>query len=239
MAPGVERFYNEVRADFGLVPIDSVHGLVEGDLNLLCDVPEYAPVHEAPDHFQYVGPIVWNGDSPMPDWFDTLDPDCPTLYFTMGSTGPIEAFQMAMAAFADSGYQVMMTAGTRVALEALQPAPSGFRVASFAPGDALANRAHVVVCHAGNGTTYQALAAGVPLVTLPFVADQQWNARRQEELGVGLIVRQPSSAALREAVDRVMTDPHYREAASDFQERLVHYRGAQTAAAAIDRFLAR
>jgi len=37
--------------------------------------------------------------------------------------------------------------------------------------------AAVVVCHGGSGTTYGALASGVPLVCCPLFADQHRNSR--------------------------------------------------------------
>lgn len=101
----------------------------------------------------------------------------------------------------------------------------------------MACRADVVVCHAGNGTTYQALQAGKPIIAWPSVADQQWNARRQAELGVGLTLPAPTPQALRRAVREVLDDPDYRAAAQDLQRVLEGYDGPRTAAQLIDRFI--
>jgi hypothetical protein len=51
--------------------------------------------------------------------------------------------------------------------------------------------AALVVCHGGSGTTFGALAAGVPLVFVPMFADQRPNAERVEELGAGVVVPPP------------------------------------------------
>jgi MGT family glycosyltransferase len=234
---GTERPYNRVRASYGLSSIASPTDLLVGDLNLMCDVPEYAPVRGAPPNYRYVGPLTWNTDVEQPDWLERLDPDRPTVYFTMGSTGPTEAFQLALRAFDDAAYQVLMTVGVRADLEGLLPAPSHCHVSRYAPGDELACRADVVVCHAGNGTTYQALQAGKPIVAWPFVADQQWNARRQAELGVGLTLPEPTPQALRRAVREVLDDPRYRAAAQSLQRMVTSYDGPRTAAHVIDELI--
>ena len=49
--------------------------------------------------------------------------------------------------------------------------------------------ADVVVCHAGNGTIYQALSQGKPIVGVPEFHDQEFNMQRVETFGVGLRAR--------------------------------------------------
>jgi UDP:flavonoid glycosyltransferase YjiC (YdhE family) len=93
VGPGGETAYNVVRGRFGLPPVGSVLELMVGDLNLMCDAAEYAPVANAPASFHYVGPLIWNGPAAAPPWLAELDPARPTIYFTMGSTGPAEAFR--------------------------------------------------------------------------------------------------------------------------------------------------
>lgn len=237
VGPGAEESYNRVRQRYDLPPLENSLDLFIGDLNLMCDVPEYDPVCNAPDHYRYVGPLTWENDVPIPPWLDRLDPERPTIYLTMGSTGPLEAFKVAMAAFAGSEYQVLMTVGSRVQLEDLLPAPPHFHLACYAPGDQLARRADVVICHGGNGTTYQALSAGTPIIASPFLTDQHWNAWRQAELGVGFTLPALTPEAMREAVAEAMGNPSYQEVAGRFRDILTNYDGPQTAARLIHEYL--
>jgi UDP:flavonoid glycosyltransferase YjiC (YdhE family) len=237
VGPGGEAAYNVVRARFGLPPRSSVLELIVGDLTLMCDAAEYAPVANAPTSFHYVGPLIWNGPAAAPPWLAELDPARPTLYFTMGSTGPIEAFRVAFEAFAGSEYQVLLTTGGLVKPEDLPPVPAGFHLIPMGPGNLLARRADVVVCHGGNGTIYQGLTEGAPLVAWPYVQDQHWNARRLVELGLGVAVAAPTPAGLRAAVTEALGNPAYRAAAGRFKTILAGYHGPQTAAELIDRFL--
>jgi UDP:flavonoid glycosyltransferase YjiC (YdhE family) len=235
MEPGDERSYNQIRRQYGLPPVKSLDRMLEADLNLLCDIPEYVPMHTVPDHYHYVGPLIWGSDLAEPPWWDELDPDRPTLYFTMGSTGSPEAFQAAIEFLGGTEYQVMMTLGSLVKEDDLKPLPPGFFVASYASGDSLAGRADVIICHAGNGTAYQGLRSGVPIISWPTVKDQRWNARRLSELGVSVTISSPTE--LLDAVGEVLANPGFRVAAGQFSKILAQYNGPETAARLIHEYM--
>jgi UDP:flavonoid glycosyltransferase YjiC (YdhE family) len=46
----------------------------------------------------------------------------------------------------------------------------------------------MVLCHGGSGTTYGALAAGLPIVFVPMFADQRTNARLIAVAGAGIVI---------------------------------------------------
>ena len=50
---------------------------------------------------------------------------------------------------------------------------------------AVLNHVDLMICHGGNGTIYQALAQGVPILGLTSIFEQEWNMNRVEELGLG------------------------------------------------------
>jgi UDP:flavonoid glycosyltransferase YjiC (YdhE family) len=74
--------------------------------------------------------------------------------------------------------------------------PPGVRHFGFVPLSTLLPRAAAIVHHGGMGTLSQALAAGVPQVTVPVILDQFDNSRRLLRLGVSANLR---SAAYRPA----------------------------------------
>ncbi|MFN3475981.1 MAG: glycosyltransferase [Candidatus Methylomirabilales bacterium] len=226
--------YNEVRQRFDLPPLADSLDLLTSDLNLLCDVPEYAPTAHLPKPFVYVGPITWEGGGEVPAWLGHLDPDRPTVYVTIGSSGHRDLFQVAVEAFSGSAYQVLMTTGRPE--EPLPSLPDNFFATPFAPGSRLLARSDVVVCHGGNGTAYQALAQGVPIIAFPLLWDQRWNARRQAELGVGLTLQEPTPDGLRKAVDEILGDGRYKAAAERFRQILARYHGPQAAARLIESY---
>jgi UDP:flavonoid glycosyltransferase YjiC (YdhE family) len=153
----------------------------------------------------------------------------------MGSTGPQAAFESAIKILGNSSYQVMMTLGSLVKRNGLDPLPPGFFVARFASGDVLASKADLMICHGGNGTAYQALHAGIPVISLPTIKDQHWNAFRLSELGVGKTVSSPNE--LLGAVEEILKNPGFNQAAGEFSKILKDYQGPQTAAKLIHKYV--
>lgn len=43
----------------------------------------------------------------------------------------------------------------------------------------------IMVCHGGNGTIYQGLSFGIPLLCAPRIFEQEWNVQRIATLGLG------------------------------------------------------
>jgi len=210
--------------------------VVEGDLTLLADVPEFCPTRTLPASVVYVGPILWKPRLAAPPWLERLSPDRPTVYVSMGSTGRDGLFEMAVEAFRDSEYQVLMTMG-----ELRPPAslPPNVFVTDFAPGERLLARADVCLNHGGSGTVYQALTAGVPIVGVPTHVDQQIQLQLCERSGVGRLVRpdEASPERLRRAVDEVRSDAAYRRNARRMAEVISRYDGARAAGRAIARLI--
>ena len=232
---GAEEAYNQVRVRYGLTPVDHPFDLLTGDEVLLCDIPEYCPMKDdMPHNYHFVGPITWGNQLPAPDWIDNLNPERPTIYVTMGSTGHENTFQTAIEAFGGTDYQVMMTLGNIIQTSDLPPLPDNFFSSQLAPGNVLASLADVVVCHGGNGTVYQALECGTPLVTLPRVRDQFWNSKRQVELGLSITLTSYDADSMKKGVEEVLKNPSYREDAIRFQKIMEDYDGPWMAAQLIN-----
>jgi UDP:flavonoid glycosyltransferase YjiC (YdhE family) len=223
-----------LRRRMGLRPRRNVFDSMRGDLNLLADIPEYGPTRDLPSDFHYVGPLVWEPELPPPAWLAELDPERPTLYVTMGSTGHARFFDEAMRLFGDTEYQCIITTG---GLAQIDRAPANFRVAEFAPGGAILERSDLVVCQGGHGTIYQAMKAGVPIVGIPTLHDQEFNLDRVQSLGLGVRLYDLSfrPAHLKSAVERVLADRGYRDRMARFAARLSAYDAPRTAAALIAR----
>ncbi len=208
--------------------------IVEGDLTLLADVPEFCPADGLADTARFVGPILWNPPLPEPAWLDGLVPGRRTVYVSLGSTGRATFFEAVREAFVGTEFQVVMTTGD------LRPAdgalPPNFFVTSFAPGLPILDRADVSVNHGGSGTIYQALMAGVPVVGIPDHVDQQVQIQLCEDAGVGRKVRprELTGESLRRAVEEVTAEPAYRRNAERIRQAIARYDGPRLAARALD-----
>ncbi len=87
--------------------------------------------------------------------------------------------------------------------------------------------------HAGAGTTANALAAGVPSVTIPFGADQPFWARRANDLGVApptIPVARLTRERLTQALNQALTDRAMRDRAVDLGRRIRSEDGTGAAA---------
>jgi len=154
----------------------------------------------------------------------------PLAYVTFGSVvGNLPLFpelhRAVLGALAELPVRVLVTLGHGADSAALGPLPEHVRVESWTPQDAVLGRAAVVICHGGSGTTYGALAHGVPVVALPLFSGDQWNnARRAAATGAGIALEGavrgamelPGAdvfGALPGAVRRVLAEPGFRRAA--------------------------
>src|SRR5262249_45511834 len=189
-----------------------------------------------PENYRYIGPITWEADLPEPAWLQRLDPSRPTLYFTMGSTGDAQFFDEAIRVFGDTEYQILITTG---GLADLGSVPSNVFVEQYAPGKALMNAADVVVSHGGNGTIYQALSSGVPIIGFPSIFDQEINLQRVCALGAGLRMwrSEYDAKTLKRAVEQVLGEPAYRTRCQELARRIAYMDGPRRAALHIDHLL--
>jgi len=111
-----------------------------------------------------------------------------------------DVLQTAVRAAA-AGWRLTIAHGS-TPLEDLGDVPPGAVVARHLPQVALLQHTDVFVNHGGNGSVTEAVAAGVPMIVLPFSTDQFAGAAALERAGVGVVLDPNSFTAdsLRSAV---------------------------------------
>ncbi|MGC2192332.1 MAG: glycosyltransferase [Candidatus Dormiibacterota bacterium] len=167
--------------------------------------------------------------APLPDWWSVRD--LPLVYITFGSvTGGLRiasaSYRVALQAVASLEARVLLTVGRAVDPRRLGPVPANVHIEAWVPQERILSHTSLVVCHGGSGTTFGALAAGVPIVFVPLFADQPATARRVTAVGAGLVVGPnadstslpeqlgPSDVApLRVAIESVLTNTSFAKAA--------------------------
>ena len=137
----------------------------------------------------------------------------PMVYVTFGTlfNANIDLFRLALAALADEPIDVVMTVGHDQDPAELAPFPANARVERFIPQAELLPSCSVIVHHGGAGTTFGALAHGVPQVILPQGADNYEHAAMCEQAGTAITLRPAmlDPANLAAAVRRVVLDETY------------------------------
>ncbi len=98
-----------------------------------------------------------------------------------------DVLQAAVRAAWAGGWRLALAHGS-TPLEALGPIPPGAVVARHLPQVALLRHTDVLVTHGGNGSVTEAVAAGVPMVVLPFSTDQFAGAAAIERGGFGHVL---------------------------------------------------
>ena len=90
--------------------------------------------------------------------------------------------------------------------------PANFMVANYVPQHEILKRATAAITHGGMNSMSDLLAAQVPFVCVPLGADQPWLSARAQVLGatIALDAATLDAAALRDAIERVTTEPGYR-----------------------------
>jgi UDP:flavonoid glycosyltransferase YjiC (YdhE family) len=228
--------FNRYRQKVGLAPRSDLFDVMcSRDLTLLADLPEFAPCANLPDHVCYAGPFLWEPAIEPPAWLDRVDPNQPTAYVTMGSTGTRELFAELLRRLTEAGIQVMATTCNQIDAADI---PEGCFTAPMAPASRLLRLAHVTVCHGGNGSIYQSLSRGVPVVGVPTFHDQEFNMDRVEALGVGVRMDERSPGAMAKAVEHVLTHSRFAGRAADLAESIATWDAPTEALWQIERLCA-
>jgi UDP:flavonoid glycosyltransferase YjiC (YdhE family) len=157
----------------------------------------------------------------------------------MGSTGLTELARDLDCLVGDD-LQFIVAAGGEGAVDR-RGLPKHVHVERFVNADLVLPHCDLMVCHGGNGTVYQALSHGVPLVGAPAHAEQAYSLKRAREHGVGVAlsprrVRRTGLADVPKAIRRVLGDERFRQRAQAFAAILANYDGRTLAADHIERF---
>jgi len=208
---------DEIRPQLGL-PADPDLAALRDEL-VICFAPPalHDPTVRLPAGLRSFHPGPAPADGPPPDAIAGLGVERPLVYATLGTVFNDPEYQLPFFSairdgLFDAPVDLLMTVGPYVDPSALGEVRPGVRVLAYVPQRAVLDRCAVVVCHGGYGTLLDAVDAGVPLVVVPFGADQFVNAAAIQRLGIGIVRDEESLSpqTIREAVDSLLDarSPH-------------------------------
>jgi MGT family glycosyltransferase len=210
-----------------------------GDLNISYTSAQINPeANKLGAQYLFIGPPLPDVNSEVEFPFDALDSERPMIYVSLGTVfndNP-SFFRHCIEAFDKSDYQVVMSLGKRLSLEALGNIPANFIVRPYVPQSEVLKRADLFITHGGVNSVHQALYHGVPLLFVPQQVEQALVAARIAELGAGYLIRKPSVSTLRSATSLLLGDNSYRHQAAALGANLKAAGGVQRAADAIISF---
>jgi len=138
------------------------------------------------------------------------------VYVTLGTVqnDPV-LLREVVAGVAALPVRVLVAVGPHADPGSMGEQPAHVRVERWVDQAEVLSRCTAVVSHAGSGTFLGALARGLPQLCLPQAADQFRNAEGGVAAGAALALAptEASTASVRAAVERVLTDDGLRAAA--------------------------
>jgi UDP:flavonoid glycosyltransferase YjiC (YdhE family) len=165
-----------------------------------------------------------------------LDTGPPPVVFTLGSSAvqqPGTFYSESLGAIRHLGCRAVLLVGPNSLRE---PLPTGTVIFPYAPYSKILPRAAAIVHSGGSGTTAQALAAGRPMLVVPFAFDQPDNAVRLQRLGVARAIPRKSYTARRAQLELevLLADPAYAARAAQAAQKIAAENGVRSACDAIE-----
>ena len=137
------------------------------------------------------------------------------IYVSMGTvvgtepwTKPLvgDFYKRVFDAFAGrSRTTVVVSVGKVIKLAELPPPPANYLVFNHVPQPALLRIASLFITHNGMNSTNEAIFAGIPMVCMPCFGDQNFNAERVADLGLGVHIASPFAPGPAQNLDHLST----------------------------------
>lgn len=211
-------------------PIQNILDIIQNDDltdTIVYTSPEFQPCSETfSDRYAFVGPSIRPASNTVEKTRETL------VYMSMGTVNNdmLPLYKRCIAAFAGTQYQVILSVGDMVLLEAFGTLPENVSVYPSVDQIAVLQKADVFISHCGMNSVSESLYFGVPLVLLPQTAEQQGVAERVTQVGAGKKLAKTDASSILAAVREVLGNPAYREAAAVIAEGFHNCTGAKGAA---------
>ncbi len=233
---------NRLLRSYGIREPMSFEDYIESDdLVFLCDVPEFSPAGILPPSYHYVGPLFWEKGGNRPSWLNDLSSSDQIVYVSLGSTGTPELLEVIVNSLRGRGYKLVVTCGIPESGGQEMEFGDGVYVERFMDVGPVLEKAFAVLCHAGNGTVYQALAAGVPVIGIPTHLEQRFNAQRLEAMGLGknldLKMLKACPEMILTAMEEIRNDRFLQDSIRRFQKRIMGFHAAGRVAELTEAYL--
>ncbi len=166
----------------------------------------------------------------------------PVVVVSLGSvyTNQRDFFRTCIAAFADSEFHLVLSIGRYVTPDELGPVAANIEVHAQIPQLEVLQSASLFITHAGMNSLMEAAHFGVPVIAVPQQAEQRVNARRVQQLGLGVHLprEQVDADGLLSAARALHASEICRTQIARFQQQLKAAGGASAAADLFDRLFA-
>jgi len=173
------------RQSRGLRAIASARALYEASLVLFCDPSSLVPQSpQPPANAQVIGACCW---TPAADLPAALEPLQDVLFVSFGSTGRGTIPAEMLERLARVGRTTPRTV-VRIDQGGIRIDDQRLPLAGFVPTPGILGRSGLALTHGGTGSTYQAMAHGVPTLVWPAHRNHHVLGESIEDLGIGVLL---------------------------------------------------
>lgn len=197
---------------------DALIGGCDRFLQLATPALEY-PREDLPVGVRFIGPLRGAAAAPQGggEW-DEADPR-PLVIVTQGTLANVDLHQLivpTLTALAELPVRVLATTGGRSVDGVPAQLPDNARVREFISFEHWLPQAALLITNGGYGSINYALDHGVPLIVAGTGEDKLEAASRVVAAGCGINLQtsEPDEAQLRQAVQRILSQPVYRQRAA-------------------------
>jgi MGT family glycosyltransferase len=182
-----------------------------------------------PDTLHFIRPEIFDtsGDETLPAWMSDL-PQQPTVYVTLGTeiNGTPEFYpsvlQTIIAGLRELPINLIVTLGRGKDPADFGAQPPNVYIEPYIPQSLLLPHCDLIVMHGGSNTLLAALDVALPMVVVPLIADQFFNAYALENMSLGQVVQWDALTpeSIRAAVAEVLQNPVYKQNAARLQAEM-------------------
>lgn len=187
------------------------------------------------DSFRFIGPSVPRRARHTPHWRPPPS-GAPVLLVSLGTAfnNRPDFFASCADVFADSAFHVVMALGSHVDPADLGTLAPNIEVHRHVPQLAVLRRAAAFITHAGMGSVMEALYHQVPAIAVPQVREQEVNAGRVDQLGLGTRIDSPTPDQLRDMAEHIAANRDIRTNLAAMKHAIDEAGGATTGADLIE-----
>lgn len=171
--------FKSIRKKYDLRLIKDYLQELEGDENLICDMPELFPQKFLPQGYRFIGPLIYQHTEDPADWQKQVNWSKPLICVCMGSTGNWEQLSFLNDPYY-SRYTIVAAGHKAGVLSA-----DHIIHRDFINLNKVLEKSSVMICHGGNGTIYTGVLNRVFMLCLSSHFEQEYNIEALERNGYG------------------------------------------------------
>lgn len=163
------------------------------------------------NHYTFVGPSVFS--DALPD----KKKERPLVYISMGTVinDRPDFYSKCIKALKSQNLDVIISCGNAVNREGLGELPGNTQVFSYVNQLDILSKADAFITHCGMNSVSESLYMAAPMILYPQTGEQQAVARRVTEIGAGVILEDDSAEGICFAVQKILSDDKYSQAAKE------------------------